>query len=75
MTYQTGCGMTEESPSLKTNTSDCVTSLAKGTFGAIPFAGPIAAEIIGHVIPNHLADRIVRVFGFDQINWDDDHKI
>ena len=52
--------MTEKLPSLNVNTSDYVTSLAKGAFGAIPFAGPIAAEIIGHVIPNQRADRIVR---------------
>lgn len=52
--------MTDELPSLKTNTADYVTLLAKGTFGAIPFAGPIAAEIIGHIIPNQRADRLVR---------------
>lgn len=52
--------MNEKLPSLQTNTTDYVTSLAKGTFGAIPFIGPIAAEIIGHIIPNQRADRIVR---------------
>lgn len=52
--------MTDQLPSLNVNTSDYVTSLAKGVFGAIPFAGPIAAEIIGHVIPNQRADRLVR---------------
>ena len=52
--------MTDQLPSLNVSTSDYVTSLAKGAFGAIPFAGPIAAEIIGHIIPNQRADRIVR---------------
>jgi len=51
--------VSDELPTLKTNTTDYVASLAKGTFGAIPFVGPIAAEIIGHVIPNQPADRIV----------------
>lgn len=52
--------MTDQLPSLNVSTSDYITSLAKGAFGAIPFAGPIAAEIIGHAIPNQRADRIVR---------------
>ena len=52
--------MSEELPGLQTNTTDCVASLARGTFGAIPFVGPIAAEIIGHVIPNPPVDRLVR---------------
>ena len=52
--------MADQLPSMNVSTSDYATSLAKGAFGAIPFAGPIAAEIIGHVIPNQRADRIVR---------------
>jgi hypothetical protein len=39
---------------------DRVTSLAKRVFRAAPFVGPLAAEIIGNIIPNQRADRIVR---------------
>jgi hypothetical protein len=56
--------MNEPLPALQTNTTDYVASLARGTFGAIPFVGPIAAEIVGHVIPNQRADRII---GFAQL--------
>ena len=51
--------MNEPLPALQTNTTDYVASLAQGTFGAISFVGPIAAAIIGHVIPNPRVDRIV----------------
>ncbi len=52
--------MNKPLPALQTNTTDYVAALSRGTFGTIPFVGPIAAEIIGHVIPNQRADRIVR---------------
>ena len=45
---------------LATNTTDRITSLAKGVIGAAPVVGPLAAEIIGNIIPNQRADRIVR---------------
>jgi hypothetical protein len=45
---------------LNTNITDHITTLAKGLFGAAPVAGPLAAEIIGNIIPNQRADRIVR---------------
>lgn len=38
--------MSEELPALQINTTDYVTSLAKGTFGAIPDVGLFAAEMI-----------------------------
>jgi len=38
--------------------SDLVTILSKGVLGAIPFVGPLAAEIIGATIPNQRIDRI-----------------
>ena len=47
--------MNEPLPALQTNTTDYVASLSRGTFGAIPFVGPIAAEIIGHVIPTRVS--------------------
>ncbi len=34
------------------------TILGKGLVGAIPFVGPLAAEIVGAVIPNQRLDRI-----------------
>lgn len=40
--------------------TDRITSLAKGVFGAAPVVGPLAAEVIGNIIPNQRADRIVR---------------
>ena len=45
---------------LAANATDHITSLAKGVFGAAPVIGPLAAEIIGNIIPNQRADRIVR---------------
>jgi len=49
-----------ESAKLGTTTTDIVTSLAKGTTGAIPIVGSMIAEIIGNVIPNQRVERIVR---------------
>ena len=38
--------------------TDVVAILAKGGLGAIPYVGPLAAEIIGNLIPNQRIDRI-----------------
>ncbi len=38
--------------------TDIATILGKGLVGAIPFVGPLAAEIVGSVIPNQRIDRI-----------------
>lgn len=45
---------------LKSNKADHAALIAKGTVGAIPYLGGIAAEIIGTLIPNQRIDRIVR---------------
>lgn len=37
---------------LKSNKADHAALIAKGTVGAIPYLGGIAAEIIGTLIPN-----------------------
>lgn len=39
--------------------NDFVASTLKSSLGAIPFAGPLLAEIAGEVIPNQREDRIV----------------
>ena len=41
-----------------TKGTDVVTIIGKGLLGAIPFVGPLAAEIVGAVIPNQRIDRI-----------------
>lgn len=38
--------------------TDIATILGKGLVGAIPFVGPLAAEIVGAIIPNQRIDRI-----------------
>ncbi|HFD4059221.1 TPA: hypothetical protein ACF3XS_002964 [Vibrio parahaemolyticus] len=43
---------------MSTNKSDVAAILGKGMVGAIPFIGPLAAEIVGSVIPNQRVDRI-----------------
>lgn len=45
--------------SLGVNNVDRATTLAKGVFGAVPYIGPIMAEVIGATIPNQRLDRIV----------------
>lgn len=45
---------------LKSNKADYAAVIAKGTVGAIPYLGGLAAEIIGTLIPNQRIDRIVR---------------
>ncbi len=50
--------MSDDLDLLAANATDRITSLAKGVFGAAPFVGPLAAEIIGNIIPNQRVDRI-----------------
>jgi len=38
--------------------SNVAAILGKGMVGAIPIIGPLAAEIVGAVIPNQRVDRI-----------------
>ncbi len=40
------------------NKNDIAAILGKGFFGAIPFVGPLAGEIVGNLIPNQRIDRI-----------------
>jgi hypothetical protein len=37
---------------------DVASIILKGTLGAVPFVGPLAAEIIGTLIPNQRLSRI-----------------
>ena len=43
---------------MSTNSRDVLAMIGKGVIGAIPFVGPIAAEIVGNVIPNQRIDRL-----------------
>ena len=43
---------------MDTKATDVIAILAKGGLGAIPFYGPIFAEIIGSLIPNQRIDRL-----------------
>lgn len=49
-----------DTPKLKSGSTDLITSLTKGTMGAVPILGPLISEIIGNVIPNQRVDRIAR---------------
>lgn len=43
---------------MSTEKADIAAILGKGLVGAIPFVGPLAAEIVGTTIPNQRIDRI-----------------
>lgn len=43
---------------MSTKGTDIAAIIGKGLFGAIPFVGPLAAEIVGAIIPNQRIDRI-----------------
>jgi hypothetical protein len=43
---------------MKSAVKDLATIFGKGLVGAIPFVGPLVAEIIGSIIPNQRIDRI-----------------
>ncbi|RJX19559.1 MAG: hypothetical protein C4570_05020 [Ammonifex sp.] len=45
---------------IKTNKTDLAAIVAKGALGLIPCVGPLAAEVIGTLIPNQRLDRIQR---------------
>lgn len=49
-----------EMPKIGNSTVDVVTSLTKGTVGAVPFVGSLIAEVVGNIIPNQRIDRIGR---------------
>lgn len=44
---------------LDNNKTDIIVAALKGSAGAIPYAGGIAAELIGNLIPNQRMDRLV----------------
>ena len=44
--------------SLDNKATDIAAVLAKGGFGAIPYLGPLIAEMVGNLIPNQRIDRI-----------------
>ena len=41
--------------------NDWAVAIGKGVLGAIPIVGPLAAEVIGVLIPNQRVDRIERL--------------
>jgi hypothetical protein len=43
---------------MSTKGTDIATIIGKGLLGAIPFVGPLAAEIVGALIPNQRINRI-----------------
>lgn len=43
---------------MNTKGNDIAAIIGKGLLGAIPIVGPLAAEIVGNVIPNQRIDRI-----------------
>jgi len=43
---------------MSTNGTDIAAILGKGLLGAIPFVGPLAAEVVSAIIPNQRIDRI-----------------
>ena len=49
---------------MSTKGTDITTIIGKGLLGAIPFVGPLAAEIVGAVIPNQRIDRIESLLRF-----------
>jgi len=48
---------------LKPEKTDVAVMLSKGALGAIPIVGPMAAEVVGTLIPNQRLDRIERFLG------------
>jgi hypothetical protein len=44
---------------LDKNKLDTATALARGVVGAVPFLGPLLAEVIGVIIPQQRLDRVV----------------
>lgn len=64
----------EESDS-KTGRTDIAVVVAKGLIGAIPIVGPLAAEVVGTLIPNQRLDRIERLLKVLEIKVRDvDHE-
>jgi hypothetical protein len=59
---------------MNTQRSDIVAMLGKGIIGTVPFIGPLAAEIIGAVIPNQRIDRIESLLRLLEAKIGDEYK-
>ena len=46
---------------VKPTRTDTIVAAARGTLGAIPYVGPLIAEIVGTIIPNQRMDRLSRL--------------
>lgn len=58
-----------------TQKTDIVAILGKGLIGTIPFVGPLAAEIVGAIIPNQRIDRIETLLRLLESKITDEHKV
>jgi hypothetical protein len=45
---------------LRPRGTDFAVALSKGVLGGIPYIGPLAAEVVGTIIPNQRVDRLQR---------------
>jgi len=59
---------------LSTQKTDIVAILGKGLIGTIPFVGPLAAEIVGAIIPNQRIDRIESLLHHLEFKIADENK-
>ncbi|GGN32839.1 MULTISPECIES: hypothetical protein [Marinomonas] len=62
---------------MSTKRTDIATILGKGLVGAIPFVGPLAAEIVGAIIPNQRIDRLESLLQLleSKISEEDQEKV
>jgi hypothetical protein len=59
---------------MSTKGTDIAAIIGKGLFGAIPFVGPLAAEIIGAIIPNQRIETLLRLLE-TKISEEDKEKV
>ncbi|WP_444898813.1 hypothetical protein ACJJIX_13160 [Microbulbifer sp. VAAC004] len=59
---------------MSTSKTDVAAIIGKGLVGAVPFVGPLAAEIVGSVIPNQRIDRIESLLKFLESKISEDKK-
>ncbi len=59
---------------MNTQKTDIAAIIGKGLIGTIPFVGPLAAEIIGAIIPNQRIDRIESLLRLLEAKIADEHK-
>ena len=60
---------------MSANKNDIATILGKGLVGAIPFVGPLAAEIVGAIIPNQRIERIESLLKILESKIDENDKL